>query len=194
MPINRTIYTPLTLISGSISVPSKNLTTDGNVLLIPSTSLQPLGQSLTDVGVWNHIIKTNPTYTTGSLTGSVTVSDMTVNMENGFNYIIIGNYGVSTSDATAGVRLGFLSAGTIESSSAFEVPSSKTTIVYGNNAPSSTTTSPTSDIDNYYMARIIVMATVKSTGASITPTIALNAAAANRTASMGPSVISYMKY
>lgn len=192
MPINRTIYTPLTLISGSISVPSRNLATDGNLLFIPSSSMQPLSQSLTSVGVWNHVIKTNPTTTTSSVANAV--RDMTLNLENGFNYIIIANYGISTTDTAGGARLGVSSSGTVEVSYFGEVPSSRTTVVYGNNAIPATTTSPTADIDNYYLARQVVIASVKSTGVTIAPTLAVNTAAANRTASMGPSVISYMKY
>lgn len=194
MAINRTIYTPLTLVSGSISVPSKQLTTDGNLILIPSSALEPHSQSLTSAGVWNHIVKTSPQYTTGSLSGAIRINDMTVNFDNNFNYLVIGNFGVSTSDAAAGARIGMVFSGTVYSASVYEVPSSKIAISYGNNTPAATTTSPSSDIDNYYMAKVVVMALVNSANASVTPTLSLNAAAANRTASIGPSIISYMKY
>lgn len=185
MALNQSIQTPLTLFSGSLSSHIvAGGSTQGQLMSIISSSI-PAYQA----AFWNYKIKTDATYLTSSVQTSIT--ELTVNMNAAGYYLIIGYYGIGCSSVTTGVRLGNVQGSLRDSSVVTEMPETITSTLnnYEGTTGPTTTTFPSNNINNFYLARHLFIGRPNASTATFTPSIAVSTAAAGVTASMGPSVI-----
>jgi hypothetical protein len=186
MAINQTIETPLTLFSGSLSAHTvAGGATQGQLMTIISSSLPKYNPPF-----WNYKIKTETTYVTAS--AAVNINELVVNLTSTTQYfLIIGYYGIGCSSVTTGVRVGYNAASIRDGNITVEVPDTKTSYVvnWDGTTGAATTTFPSNDVNNFYLARHIIIGKPTATSATIRPTINVSAAGAGVTASIGPSVV-----
>jgi hypothetical protein len=182
MALNQTIFSPLTNIQGSISSFTSPL---GGVLQIISSSL-PAYQSTG----WQYKILTNPFTTTSNAQQNITGLQLT--LANNKKYIINGYLFGSTSNTTTGVRVGVSTTNT-ETFYAIENATTSTAIVYGFNTTSLPTSSPSTNLTDYYLVQLKAIAITAASGVTtFIPTI--GSEINGSTVAMGPSVIYYREY
>ena len=183
MPLNQTIFSPLTNYSGSISAfTSNNYTT----LQIISSSL-PTYQSSS----WEYEIMTTPFTTT--LTAQQSVSDLTLTLLNNRKYIVEAYLAGSTSATANGLRVGVSASAAAETHYVIENPTSTTAIGYSFSTTNLAGSGPGNNINNYDFVYIRALVITRGTGLPTwTPTISSEA---NGTAvALGPSIIYYRQY
>jgi len=193
MALNQTIQTPLTLFSGSLSAHTVGSgATQGQLMTIISSSI-PAYQS----AFWNYKIKTDTTYNTSAT--AVNISELTVNLTGSATtgyHIIIGYYGLGCSSVTSAPRLGNVQTSTTDGSVVTEMPDTLTSLIAnweGTTGPNSTTW-PSTNINNFYLAKHIFIGKPNTSTGTFIPTLAVNVAATGVTASMGPSIIFWKKF
>jgi hypothetical protein len=186
MPLNQTIFSPLTNYSGSISA----FTSDN------STVLQLISSSITsyqNTG-WKYQIMTNPITTT--TTTQVDIADLTLTLENNKKYIVEGYLSAATIRSANGVRIGISSSLGVETHYAIEVPTSTTAIGYSYNTTNLAGSGPGNSLTDYYLVYIKGLIITKATGATTwNPTYSSEGAGGGATdVAIGPSVIYYREY
>lgn len=188
MPLNQSIQTLLTTYSGSITAHNApNGTAFGNILHIPTGSLPAYAAS-----PWEIRIKTNPFTTT--LTAQQAINDMRITLANSAKYIILGYFSVASASTTVAARLGITAVATTTNIYNIETPTSRTAIPnIANNQTVTATTSPVSNITNYYFVKLTAMVETAATGnPTYTPTI--SASTAGTSVAFGPSILYYRRY
>jgi len=186
MPLNQTIFSPLTNYSGSISAFTAD---DSSLLQIISSSL-PVYQSSS----WDYIIMTNPITTTS--TTQVDVSDLRLTLENSKKYVVEGYLSAATIRSANGVRIGINPSAAVETYYAIEVPTSATAIGYAYNTTNLAGSGVGNSLTDYYLVYIKALIITKTTGAATwVPTYLSEGAAGGATdVAIGPSVIYYREY
>ena len=189
MPLNQTIFSPLTNYTGSISAftyPGGG--TVGNALQIISSSL-PAYQATG----WQYKISATPFVTTN--TAQQNVIGLQLALANNRRYIINGYLFGSTIRAANGFRVGVATVNT-EAHYAIEVPTTATSITYGFNVTANAGSGQGSSLTNYYLVQLKALAiTTAAANPTFTPTISSEGAAGGATdVAIGPSVIYYREY
>lgn len=193
MALNQTLLTPLTLYSGSLSAHTAGAgATQGQLMAIISSSIPSYQSSF-----WNYKIKTEITYTTSSIQNSI--PELTVNLTGSATagyHLIIGYYSIGCSSTTTPPRLGNSQTSLNDSVVLTELPDTLTSIMDGweNTTGPSTLTHPSSDVNNFYLARHIFIGKPNTSTATFTPTLAIQIAGAGLTASMGPSIVFWKRF
>lgn len=185
MALNQSIFSPLTLYSGSIS----SLTSDNlNALQIISSSL-PTYQNTG----WQYKLMTVPFSTT--LTAQQNVSDLLIELENDAKYIIEGYLSGATSATANGLRVG-VSSLALETHYVIQNPTSTTAIGYSFSTTNSAGSGPGNSISNYFLVYIKALVITRGPIAGDPvwiPTISSEGAGGG-TVALGPSVIYYRRY
>jgi hypothetical protein len=185
--VNQIIEAPLVMYTGSITahtVPSGPV--QGPNMIMLNTSLPTYGAT-----PWQY--KINPKVVTTVSTTQVVIQDLQLTLQNSIKYLIYGYILVGSTINTTGVRIGATAANFTTAIYDIEVPSSTTATVLGINATASPTTSPASDIANYYYVSIRAIVVAAATG---TPTVAPTFSTSNaaNSVSIGPGSILYYRY
>lgn len=183
MPLNETIFSPLTNYSGSISA----FTSDNY------TALQIISSSLpnyrdTD---WEYVIMTTPSSSIS--TTQTAVTDLRLTLQNNTKYIIEGYLLGSNAAAATGLRVGILAGVGTETYYSIQSPTTTTAIGYSFNVTNNAASGPGSGITNYYFIYIKAIAITKIAGAATwVPTISTETA--GTAVALGPSIIYYRRY
>jgi hypothetical protein len=182
MSLNQTIFSPLTLYSGSISsYTSDNL----NTLQIISSSL-PIYQA-TD---WEYKIMTKPFSTT--LTAQQNVTDLTLTLQTNRKYIVEAYLGGANTAAATGLRVGITTAA-LETHYTIQNPTSTTAIGYSFSVTNNAASGAGNNITNYFLVYIKgIIITAAAGNPTWTPTISTETA--GTAVALGPSVIYYRDY
>jgi len=185
MPLNQTIFSPLTNYSGSISA----FTSDSsNVLQFISSSIQ----AYQNTG-WEYKIMTNPSSSTG--TAQTPVNNLTLTLENNRKYIIEAYLAGSTAATGNGLRVGVSTSAAVETHYVIEVPTSTTAVGYAFSITNAAGSGPGNNVNDYYFIYIKAIAITRATGAATwVPTISSEGAPANTEVRLGPSIIYYRQY
>jgi hypothetical protein len=187
-PLNQELISPLTLYSGSIishTIPSGSI--KGDILKMPTFQLPTFSTS----SFKYELLPEDRFFATTSTTAQ-NVTDLQLVLQNSSNYLVVAYMGGSSASNAVGFRSGVNTANASVIVYSTEIPASTTAITLGNNQASSPTTSPASNIDNYYLIKTISIVRTAATGTPTwTPTIFSETGGTVR---MGPSVIYYLKY
>ena len=183
MPLNQTIFSPLTNYSGSISAFTSNNST---TLQIISSSL-PVYQNTS----WEYKIMTRPFTTT--LTTQQSVSDLTLTLLNNRKYIVEAYLAGSTAATATGLRVGINASAAAETHYVIENPTSTTAIGYSFSTTNLAGSGPGNNINNYHLIYVRALVITRGTGLPTwTPTI--SSENDGTAVALGPSIIYYRQY
>lgn len=190
MGLNQDIRTPLTLFSGSLSAHTvAGGANQGQLMTIISSSLPSF-----QAPFWNYKIKTETTYITSAT--QTQMPELRINLtDTTAYYLIIGYYGIGASSTTNPPRLGNVLNSVGDIDVVTELPDSLTNIVAnweGTTGPP-TTTWPSSNINNFYLAKHIMIGKPTANTATMVPSLAVSSSGVGITASMGPSIVFWKK-
>lgn len=182
MALNRSIFSPLTNYSGSIS----SYTSDNyNALQIVSSSL-PIYQA-TD---WEYKIMTVPS--SSIVTTQTPVNDLTLTLQNSRKYIVEGYLSGATTATATGLRVGVITTAA-ETHYVIQNPTSTTAIGYSFSITNNAASGPGNGITNYFLVYIKgIIITPVAGSPTWTPTI--SSETADTAVAIGPSVIYYREY
>lgn len=186
MPLNQTIFSPLTNYSGSISAyTSDNFT----VLQIISSSL-PAYQNTG----WDYVIMTTPSSSVS--TTQTAVTNLTLTLENNKKYIIEAYLAGSTAATGNGLRVGISTSAAVETHYVIENPTTTTAVGYSFSVTNAAGSGPGNNVNDYYFVYIKAIAITRATGAATwVPTISSENAGGGATeVRLGPSIIYYREY
>lgn len=186
MPLNQTVFSPLTNYSGSISA----FTSDSRTVLQIISSSLPAYQN-TD---WDYVIMTTPSSSTAITQTPVT--DLTLTLENNKKYIIEAYLAGSTGATANGLRVGVSASVAVETHYVIEAPTTTTAIGYAFSITNAAGSGPGNNVNDYYLTYIKAIAITKATGvATWAPTISSENAGGGATeVRLGPSIIYYRAY
>jgi len=183
MPLNQTIFSPLTNYQGSISAFTSQ---DTLVLQIISSSL-PAYQATG----WEYKIMTVPSSSVS--TTQTAVPDLRLNLLNSKKYIVEGYLSGATSATANGLRVGVITTAA-ETHYVIENPTSTTAIGYSFSVTNVAGSGPGNNIQNYFLVYIKgIIITAAAGSPTWTPTISSEGAGGGSVA-LGPSIIYYRHY
>lgn len=185
MPLNQSIFSPLTNYSGSISAFTSNAYT---VLQVISSSL-PIYQATG----WDYVIMTNPS--SSIATGQTAVTDLTLNLDANTKYIVEGYLSGATAASANGLRVGVSVSAGVETHYVIENPTSTTAIGYAFSITNAAGSGPGNNVNDYYLIYIKALVITRGGTPTWVPTISSENAGGGATeVRLGPSIIYYRAY
>lgn len=182
MALNQSIFSPLTLYSGSISSYTSDTT---NALQIISSSL-PIYQNTN----WEYKIMTLPS--SSIVTTQTPVNDLRLTLQNSKKYIVEGYLSGANTSATVGLRVGVITTAA-QTHYVIQNPTSATAILYSFSVTNVVGSGAGNNINNYFLVYIKGIIITDAAGSPTwTPTISTETA--GTAVAIGPSVIYYRHY